>query len=214
MSTYENLQKLVCKIENCLKCYKEFKNYQEVRIEIRHWYNKGPWFFPPYREVKGFFGTGKVVFICERPSTGTFPSKADELFYDLIKRYELEDAHITDLIKCRLKDNEKGKTKNKKEADESFNFYASKCFTHLLEELEILKPTLIVAVSEKVRKYLKEHLPQAYKDNLFENSMTHYSYACRYKKEEKLEEDFKSVKKWISQHNVKHTRAASSLSHR
>ncbi|MEM3828807.1 MAG: uracil-DNA glycosylase family protein [Conexivisphaerales archaeon] len=155
--------------------------------------------------MKGFFGTGKIVFVCERPSTGTFPSGADNLFYDLLKEYKFEDAHITDLIKCRSNVIEK--------VEKSFEDDAKECFKHLLEELEILKPTLIVAVDTKVYKYLREHLSELYKDKLFEKTMTHYSYAHRFKKREKLEENFKSVKEWISRRDVKRTRTTSSFDH-
>ena len=65
------LKELTYKIEGCLKCYKEFKKYsEEDRMRFREWYNQGPWFFPPYKEVMGFLGDGKVVFVCQRPSTG------------------------------------------------------------------------------------------------------------------------------------------------
>lgn len=192
MNADERLRKLICEIENCLECYEEFKNLPEKdRIRIRRWYNRDPWFFPPCGKVKGFFGTGEVFLVCERPSTGTFPSNADKLFYKFIEKYGLEDAHITDLIKCRLKVTEKGKTENKKEADNRFKRDAKNCFKHLLEELKILKPEVIVAVGKRAHGFLNDHLP-AYKNRLYQ--ITHYSYALRYKKTDRLERDIKAIK--------------------
>jgi uracil-DNA glycosylase family 4 len=136
--------------------------------------------------VEGFLGTGDVVFVCMRPSTGTFPSKADKLFYKLIKNYGFQDAHITDLIKC------KSRVKIEKRNEEK---EVENCFEYLLKELEIIekqKLSLIVAVGDKAYNYLNEKLSQRYKDKLIK--IKHYSYAIRWRKEEDLENDFKRIR--------------------
>lgn len=38
-----------------------------------------PWLFPTQDRVMGFVGTGPVMFIGERPSTGNFGGPADDL---------------------------------------------------------------------------------------------------------------------------------------
>ncbi|MBS7636105.1 uracil-DNA glycosylase family protein [Candidatus Bathyarchaeota archaeon] len=125
--------------------------------------------------------------ICGRPSTGTFPDKAVKLFYGCLEDYGLEDAHITDLIKCSQKLMKAEKRLTKK--------YADKCFKHLIREIEILKPKTIVAVGRKVHSYLKNNLPPQYRNRLCEHNITHYSYASRYKKEDKLKQDVETVKR-------------------
>jgi hypothetical protein len=182
-------------IEKCLRCYEEFKDCRpELRLKFRRWYNIDPWFFPPNginknNLVKGFLGTGDVVFVCMRPSTGTFPSPNVKQFYKLIENYGFQNAHITDLIKCRSKVKiEKGKEEKEVE----------NCFGYLLKELEIIyninkKLSLIVAVGNKTYNYLNKKLPQHYKDRLVK--ITHYS--ARGRKEqvfEKLENDFKRIR--------------------
>ena len=102
MKASESLRELLSEVEKCLKCYERFKDYpDEDRRRIREWCHEGPWFFPPDEEtgVKGFFGTGRIIFVCERPSTrgGKLPDKLDKQFYSLLKKYGFEDAHITDI---------------------------------------------------------------------------------------------------------------------
>jgi uracil-DNA glycosylase family 4 len=181
-------------IEKCLRCYEEFKDCESgLRLKFRRWYNIDPWFFPPNginknSLVKGFLGTGDVVFVCMRPSTGTFPSPTVKQFYKLIENYGFQDAHITDLIKCR------SRVKNEKRNEEK---EVENCFEYLLKELEIIyninkKLSLIVAVGNKAYNYLNKKLPQHYKDRLVK--ITHYS--ARGRKEqvfEKLENDFKRI---------------------
>jgi len=185
-------------VEKCLRCYEEFKDREpEFRLKFRRWYNIDPWFFPPNginknNLVEGFLGTGDVVFVCMRPSTATFPNPTVKQFYKLIENYGFQDAHITDLIKCRSKVKiEKGREEKEVE----------NCFGYLLKELEIIynknnknkKPSLIVAVGNKAYNYLNKKLPQHYKDRLVK--ITHYS--ARGGKEqvfEKLENDFKRIR--------------------
>jgi len=181
----KSLINLTITIEKCIMCYEGFMKYPtELRLKFRRWYNIDPWFFPPKNDlVKGFLGAGDVVFICMRPSTGTFPSPADEQFYKLLKNNGFQDAHITDLVKCRSR----VKIEKRKEEKEVEN-----CFGYLLKELEIIEPSLIVAVGDKAYNYLNGKLPQRYKDRL--DKIIHYSYAKRWGKEQVLEKDFKRVR--------------------
>jgi hypothetical protein len=60
-----------------------------------------PWLYPEVGNVQGFMGVGSVMFVAERPSTGSFPSRADRLLYGLLEKYGMEEIHLTDVIKSR-----------------------------------------------------------------------------------------------------------------
>jgi uracil-DNA glycosylase family 4 len=206
------LRRLLNDVETCTKCYEKYKEYpEEDMVRIRLWFNQAPWFFPPYgseecKEVKGFLGMGefktcdgesrRVIFLCKRPSTGTFPSEADKYFYKLLGEKGFENAHLTDLIKCRGKTNEPKKV---------FENMAKKCFHFLEQEIEIIKPDLIVAVDledKRVFKFLKKNLLQKYEGKL--ESIPHYSTINRSKREErgknkkKLETALERIKKRLN----------------
>ena len=179
IKTLNKLRTLLSRIEKCLKCYAEkFKDYsEEDRVRIRHWYNKNPWFFPPYNGVKGFFGTGEVMFVCQRPSTqiGIFPRGQSSLFYKLLKEYGFGNAHLTDLIKCRglVREGIEGQLDN--------------CLPHLMAEIEALQPRLIVAVGDKAFDILQE-----LGLSMRIEKITHYGY--RKITEERLRRDLERIK--------------------
>lgn len=185
------LRKLIRRISRCLKCYVKFEDYSmEDRIRIREWYNNGPWFFPPSKDikVKGFFGTGDVMFVCQRPSTRSFvceDGRPEFEFYKLMGSHEFGDAHITDLVKCRKKAGKLGK----KEIDN--------CLPFLKKEIEILKPMLIIAVGEEVYKILTERqdeiLPKG-QDVPIIKKVTHYSYRFDDTKFRQLDKEFVEIK--------------------
>jgi hypothetical protein len=67
------------------------------------------WLFPvdpAIPKVQGFLGAGPIMFVAERPSTGKFPSRSDQRLYGLLDELEIEDSHLTDVIKSRGKVNE------------------------------------------------------------------------------------------------------------
>ncbi len=164
------LQDLAEEIRICLNCYTKFRNLpNSERVKVRDWYLHGPWFFPPDESgVKGFFGTGSIVFVCPRPSTGSFADTASRLFYKLLKEHGFSDAHLTDMVKCRRK------------AGKMSSVEIQNCLPFLIREIDILKPQRIVAVGNDVYRELK---------GLLENviQICHYSYAHRYKKADRLE---------------------------
>lgn len=182
MNPKKNLKTLLSRIEGCLKCYDEFKDYDEDdRLRIRSWHNEDPWFFPPNEEigVMGFFGTGKTFIVCERPSTrGNIPSPADLSFYELLRNYGFENAHITDLVKCRGY------------AGGLFDEELENCLPYLEKEIEILKPNLIIAVGNSAYDVMTEHLRLG---SIHLEKVTHYSYAFRYNKAERIEEELRNI---------------------
>ena len=166
------LRGLLCRIERCFKCYDRFRDYPvEDRVLIREWCHEGPWFYPPHEEtgVKGFFGTGRVMFVAERPSTrgGKVPDNLDIEFFKLLRKFNLQDSHITDLIKCR------GTVKEAK-CPEEWDRRVENCLPFLLEEIKIIKPVVIVAVGRRVYKELKR---RGLTENFKTKRITHYSYA-------------------------------------
>ncbi len=188
MNPEKDLKRLLSRIESCLKCYEEFKDYgKEDRLRIRAWYNGAPWFFPPDEDigVKGFLGTRNTITVCERPSTrGNIPSSADLNFYELLKKYGFEDAHITDLVKCRG-------FAGRLSTEELEN-----CLLYLEEEIRILKPKLIIAVGNRAYGEMTENLNLR---SICVEKVTHYSYAFRFNKAEKIEEELRRISQQTQQ---------------
>ena len=154
--------------------FKELK--EEDRIKTRDWYLQGPWFFPPDKHgVKGFFGTSDIMFVCPRPSTGSFDDPASELFYELLRKYGFSKAHITDIVKCRSKAGKKPTSK------EMVN-----CFPFLLREKEILQPRIAIAVGNEAYNEIRGHFRNVKK-------VLHYSRAYRRKRTEELERQLKEI---------------------
>ena len=63
---------------------------------------KDAWLFPPRGQVSGFLGTSDIVIVGWRPSPSSFPDEgANKLFYEILKDEGLENAHLTNVVKCR-----------------------------------------------------------------------------------------------------------------
>lgn len=101
------------------------------------------WLFPESEGIGGFLGTGPIMIVAERPSTGTFGSKADRLLYSLLGEYGAADTHLTDVIKSRGR------------VDDAYpaNLAPDKSFFD--RELEIVQPKRIIAFGDKVHDMLK-----------------------------------------------------------
>ena len=94
------------------------------------------WLFPEQGPVRGFLGTGPIMFVAGRPSTGQFPDPRVQRFYDILADLNLADSHLTDVIKCRGK------------AEEG---YPSDLAIHKRifdQEIEIIQPRLVVALGD------------------------------------------------------------------
>ena len=156
------------------------KNIEEYANSI----NREAWFYPEYEEVLGFSGTQEIIFLGLNPSSGIFPSKRDKLFYNLLKNKGFEFAHITDFIKIRAE--------NKHITDLVVNLELMKKQTDFFsDELNIIKPKIIITMGSRCDNLLKQYFPKIDKDyNLFQ--IKHYSY--RYQSEESL---FKEISNQI-----------------
>ncbi len=109
----------------------------DITSTISNW-----WLFPTSGKVKGFLGTGDIMFVGERPSTGEFGSRSDLLLYTLLEKYGVADAHLTDIIKTRGKVGER---------------YPDDIAQHRRvfdREMEIVKPRLVIAFGQKVHDLL------------------------------------------------------------
>ena len=80
---------------------KDLENTQRIITEKSEKIGKEAWFYPEYKGVKGFLGEQDIFLMGLNPSSGIFPSHKDKLLYSLLKEKELENIHITDLIKTR-----------------------------------------------------------------------------------------------------------------
>ena len=133
----EQLKELKEQIENCKECH--FRQKET---------NRKPWFFNGDNEdMPGYFGTG-VFFVSQRPSLGekhNYSLKRVHRFYRLLKEHGFENAHLTDLVKCKS-------LTGPCTTEEKNN-----CIFWLLKEIQILKPRLIVAVGNEVFNELKKH---------------------------------------------------------
>jgi uracil-DNA glycosylase len=88
-----------------------------------------------------------------------------------------------DLVKCR----------GFARAKEEFDVLVENCLPFLEEEINILKPKLLVAVGNRVYGVLNERVKPLY-PNLVIGKITHYSYAFRYDKQDRIENDFRRLR--------------------
>lgn len=123
------------------------------------------WLFPQIGNVKGFTGTGPIMIVAERPSTGQFGNRSAELLYSLLEKYGASDAHITDVIKSR------GRVDDPYPADIAADRY------FFDRELEIVRPTRIVAMGKKVYDLLQFALAGT---GIQIRQVWHYAYPGRY----------------------------------
>lgn len=108
---------------------------KEISNSIPH-----SWLFPTVGEVQGFLGTGPIMFVAERPSTGHGYPK---VLYSLLEKCGVADGHVTDLIKSR------GRVGDP---------YPDDIGPHRRvfdRELAIVRPRLIVAMGQKVYDLLQ-----------------------------------------------------------
>lgn len=105
------------------------------------------WFFPEYAGVKGYLGVGALFFVGPNPSTGRFPQRSDRFLYDHLRAYGFADAHITDCIKYHLS-NKEVEALRRSGALKSDGALLRSQEGYLFEEIEILRPRLLVAMGD------------------------------------------------------------------
>ncbi|MDQ7841881.1 MAG: hypothetical protein RDU83_12795 [bacterium] len=122
-----------------------------------------PWLFPGVGKVQGFMGVGPVMFVAERPSTGSFPSRADRFLYGLLEKYGMENSHLTDIIKSR----------GQVGAPYPDMTLHRRVFD---QEIEIVRPKLIIAFGQKVYDLLQFALAGT---GIRIRQVWHYAYTRR-----------------------------------
>lgn len=121
-------------------------------------------FFPKHRGVNGYWGTGSVWFVGQKPSTSSFPDSAVNLLYDTLAEYGFHNAHITDLTKERGKVPENGIPHEE----------VARMRPYFRREVEILQPERLIAMSRYTEKALKY---MAVTDGIEISYLHHYSWA-------------------------------------
>ncbi len=123
------------------------------------------------------------MFIGLNPATANFGGFYDKLYYESLRKFRFQNAHLTDIFKTKETNSQIDKLlENKRLKDEAKGF--------LEIEINILKPKLIVLLGERVGKLFFEFFP---KTKIHSEQIGHYSY--RYKSRTELR------KRWFKQMN-------------
>src|SRR5438093_5229850 len=109
------------------------------------------WFFPRFDGVEGWRGTQRIMFVGLNPSTGRFAGDADRRFYAQLKRKGFGRAHLTDAIKERAVGRDVEKIERDPARMERYRRY-------LREEIDIIRPRLIVAMGHRAHRILRDWL--------------------------------------------------------
>ena len=126
------------------------------------------WLFPKEDGVKGFHGTGKIMFIAKRPSSVNHGRDTwRESFYKVLKEFRLENSHLTDIIKSRATVNE------------PYPDNVNDDWKFLNREIKIIEPQLIFTLGKKVHNYLYFPLVER---RIKAVRINHYTHAFRYNK--------------------------------
>jgi hypothetical protein len=113
--------------------------------------NLGWWFFPTEDVVQGFLGTDQIFIVGIRPSTQTKNNRNCRIFYDLLSKIGASNVHLTDIYKRPAPSRD-----TEVESEEDFQ-------EHLLffrEEVNILRPTRVIALGKDAYDRLRWHLPE------------------------------------------------------
>ena len=140
--------------------------------------------FPIHKSVKGFYGDKDYVFVAAQPSMSIFPTRWDERLYYCMAEYGFNNAHLTDLVKCR---GEPGKDLSRKEV--------GRCIGWLEAEVEIVNPQVIVALGKKAFDELM---------GCFEPVLMVTHYSNRFVDDLEYGEEFEMLRKYLDSGNYQH----------
>jgi uracil-DNA glycosylase len=144
----------------------ELKNL-EKEIKDKEDKNTKYWLFKTENGVQGFMGTGgkkQIMFVGERPSSEKKGVVAWKKFYGVLKDLDLQESHLTDLIKSIAK-------VGGSLPDDLFE----DCRI-LSREIAIVKPRLIFTLGTKVHNHLLFYLAEK---EIKAVEIYHYSYVFR-----------------------------------
>ncbi len=150
--------------------YKMIKDNKEKKLKdleeaIKNSTNRETWFYPEYKDVKGWLGTENIFFVGSNPSCNTFPTRHTELLYGELRENGFEDAHLTDLVKIRARNIE---------VDEVIEKYFKKHIKFFEKEIDILRPKRIIIMGGRAKDILEKF---GYRDSRF---CFIYHYSCRF----------------------------------
>lgn len=151
----QTTEKLVGDLENLRS---DMENADEISDDL--------FFFPKHRGVHGYWGTGQVWFVGQKPSKGgpSFPDSAVELLYNTLAEFGFHNAHITDMSKERGFVPENGIRHEE----------VARMRPYFRREVEILQPQHLVAMSRYTESALKY---MAITDGIEISYLHHYSWA-------------------------------------
>ena len=130
-------------------------------------------------------GTQDIIFVGSNPSYNVFPTRYTDFFYEQLKVNGFNEAHLTDLIKIRSKN---------ENADKVIQDNLKSQTEYLQKELEIIKPKLIVVMGNRSQQFFNE---LDYKEYV---NITHYSSIRFPKNKERFIQDMKDIrKKYLAQ---------------
>lgn len=188
---------------------------------------KNTWFFCENDDVntishmkeKGWLGT-ESIFIFPNPSwknikNGELENKKLIKFYDLLKEFNLTNAHLTDLIKIRTRGSSfargtesydaligfKNFILNNKRAQNKIKINYANQLKYLLKEFEIINANNLSKIvimgggifDQIVRLFIEKYLPQYQNhQNLIMNTY-HYSYVFRFGKLDKFKKQLQNI---------------------
>ena len=151
---------------------------------------KEVWFYPEYEGVMGYLGTQDIAFVGSNPGCSCFPTPYDRVFYKVLKDTGFEKAHLTDVLKIRVKG---------EKVDEYFKDQAllNRNLEYLSREFKIIQPRLVVALGKRAERILRKRF-----QGMEIHSIMHYSYLRRLKKDERYpryKREIERVKRAYSQ---------------
>jgi hypothetical protein len=128
------------------------------------------WRFPEEPPVRGFFGTDRLFFVGDRPSTSQWPQSHPNrrAFYGLLTKLGTPNAHITDLYKRR------GLASSLKSGA------PPDLAEHLAlfrEEVAVIGPTRIIAMGKDAHDLLWANIPEI---RQYLRQIWHFAYPVRY----------------------------------
>ncbi len=145
--------------------------------------HKDWWLFPPENSIQGFMGRGPIFIVGDQPSRSEWslghPNR--RVFYDTLLKLGLQNAHLTDLYKKRGENNEL-----ELGLPDDFLDHLS----ILQKEIEILRPTRIVALGQLAQRLLIQNLTGW---NLSIPRIWHFSYVVREGRESEYEANMRDI---------------------
>ena len=163
---------------------------------------KTAWFYPEHNGVKGYLGTSRLIFAGINPSYGTFPSKPVSFLYEALGKSDLQNVHITDIIKSRLSNRQVEELNKDKELHDHI---LDKNIRWLKQELRILSTSLdvkIVGIGKKAHDTLKLY----FDEQVLDIWLHHYAWVERYsnagltERRNIFRKDIRSIKKAASEY--------------